>query len=75
MYRIGNFDIVEDKRLIVPNSGKDDIWVDFKVDNELIQIRLLFTFDESQQRSTIKILGKTDHSEISLINWSRRNKT
>lgn len=68
MNRIGNYDIIGEKRLMVPEQEADGVWVDFQNEKERFQLHLFF--EKSDATPSIKILGKEDHSEITLINWS-----
>lgn len=70
MNRIGVFDILEEKRLIVPDSNEDGGWIDFMNGVEMLQLHLLFKTDDSDKSSRIKIRGMDDHSEITLVNWN-----
>ena len=70
MDRIDNYDVVEVKRLIVPDGMGTDVWFKFMNENELIQLRLVFKNDDSNLASEIKVLGRNDHAEILLVNWN-----
>lgn len=70
MDRIDNFDIVEAKRLIIPDGMGEDVWFRFANGDETIQLRLIIKNDESSQTSEIKVFGRDDHAEIVLTNWN-----
>lgn len=70
MDRIDNYDIIEAKRLIIPEGMGTDVWFRFKNENEMIQLRLVIKNDDSKQTSEIKVFGRNDHAEILLVNWN-----
>lgn len=70
MDRIDTYDVVETKRLIVPDGMGEDVWFRFLNGDETIQLRLIIKNDESSQDSVIKVIGRNDHAEIDLVNWN-----
>lgn len=69
MIHIGNFEVLEEKRLIVPDTIVDGAWLDFLNNQEIIRIHLMFVNNDQEKDSGIKIHGKENHSEITLTNW------
>lgn len=69
MDRIDSFDVIEEKRLIIPDGMGENVWFRFANGDETIQMRLIIKSDESCQTSEIKVFGRGDHAEIVLTNW------
>lgn len=70
MDRIDSFDVVEEKRLIIPEGMSENVWFRFVNGKEIIQLRLIIKNDESSQASEIRVFGRDDHAEIVLVNWN-----
>ena len=69
MDRIDNYDIVDEKRLIIPEGMGTDVWFRFMNGNEAIQLRLIIKSDDNNKDSEIKVFGRENHAELVLVNW------